>query len=162
MIYETTRNITGKNRAASESDEEYLNTQRQKIEKCRRIFLRRHTSLTRIVEKDLQELRIAQKRNEEERKRRISYCTLLHGDKSKEVGTTNKRDFQFNNLTREDMLLFGLRARSCHSKKTLPLEIAKVDRSTGREHRGSVDIAKNGTRLKPVHRIAKFSPNIRI
>lgn len=162
MIYETTRNITGKSTVTSESDEEYLNIQKQRIEKCRRVFLRRHASLTRIVEKDLQELREAQKRNEEERKRRVSYCALLHDGNSKEVGATNKCDLQFNHLSREDMLLFGLRTRSCYSKNMLPLEIAKMDRGAGRIHRSLGDIAKKDMRLKPVYRITKFSPNIRI
>ena len=161
-VFDKTMKSIGRTSTSTESDKN-LNAQKQKIERCRKVFLRRHASLTRIVEKDLQELRNAQKKSEEEQKRRVSCFTLTNDVLAETVAkTNNENNSKFISLTREDMLLFGLRAGTRCNRKIHSLgSTKKEDLSSSQRNREPVNIGKYSSNLKPSYRKIRFYPNIR-
>lgn len=104
-----------KKTADADRAEKIMRLQEEKIEKGRKLFLRRHETLTRSVEKDLKDLRSAQQKFDEERQRRKSYCMSL--EKLQENGNnrvTNDNVYEWicSNLSHQEKLLFGLRSYS--------------------------------------------------
>ena len=162
MVFDKTMKNIGRTSTSSESDKN-LNAQKQKIERCRKVFLRRHASLTRIVEKDLQELRNAQKKSEEEQKRRVSCFTLTNDVLAETMAKTgDEKNSELSSLTREDMLLFGLRAGASCNGKRRPLDNTKEDLSSNQRNGETVYIGKYNRNLKSSYRKIGFYPNIRV
>ena len=154
-----------KNAAHADRGERVLNLEEEKIEKCRRLFIRRHTTLMRTVEKDLQDLRTEQKRIEQERQRRLSYCLRIKAEKTEKIGkmkTKDGYDFLLDDLTREEQLMFGIsNGNNCNAKRLPQIKINNCS-TGGRNYRQSLCYAKCDTQIKNAHRKTASLPNIRI
>ena len=159
-VCENTLRSIEKNTAFSEYGEKHLDAQNKKIEKSRKAYLRRHASLTRVIEKDLQDLRTAQKRYDEERKRRISCCTPISSAKADKRSNSNgKCGLKFSyQTTRQDMLLVDYRTQSYSTGTRSSLKDLTVSPIDSHKYTNT----NLGMNLSPVSGSMKFSSNIRI
>ena len=130
----TTLKTINKSTACADRAEKAMKNQEEKIEKCRRSFLRRHETLTRIVEKDLKNLQTARRKVEEERQRRITYCISLKNEKTSELYKTSRReaDCLHSGLSRQEKLLFGTGISGYWGKKERKPTANVVGKKTSR------------------------------